>query len=261
MTAATDCVADTISTRHEGWPGLAELIKSNAEVNPGRDPVLAQSFDEAGAVDRLLLESALVARFNKLLGDPIDPNRQLCTLSATIATQSAQMISAGLVQPPSVVISVPERAAAGGGLWTSTVLDARTSWMVWIQLGGQTASFLDTRSWMLRPRRDINVFEIGGANDWVRLCSGYPRPGGTFDILPNWSGIAEEYDAVHVTLAGSIATQGISYVTADGYRIAPPYFDIESTWWPRWVFSEVNETDLGGDFSGSHLYLGPALKG
>ena len=54
---------------------------------------------------------------------------------------------------------------------------------------------------------------------------------------PDWQQVAGQYDAVHMCLAAVIATQGLATLSG-GARIAPMFWDVETTLWLRWAFAE-----------------------
>lgn len=74
------------------------------------------------------------------------------------------------------------------------------------------------------------VFEVAGPHDWARLVDAYPleatngkrgewwwttgRDGRWW--IPDWASVAEDYDAVHVTVIGYLATAGWAITTAHG---------------------------------------------
>ena len=57
-------------------------------------------------------------------------------------------------------------------------------------------------------------------------------------LYPDWKAVARHCDGVHVTLRAVGATQGICFRLSDGV-VAPPYWDVETTFWLRWVFEHV----------------------
>lgn len=77
------------------------------------------------------------------------------------------------------------------------------------------------------------VFEVAGPDDWARLVDTYPFEvthakrgdwGRTTDRygrwwIPDWPAVAEEYDAVHVSVSGYLATAGWAVPTADGATV------------------------------------------
>ncbi len=78
------------------------------------------------------------------------------------------------------------------------------------------------RCWPVRPSRPVRVFEIDGADEWIELSSTYGIDvtgkriahwsiATGLDrrwIIPDWSAVASDYDAVHLTLNGYLTTSG-----------------------------------------------------
>jgi hypothetical protein len=80
----------------------------------------------------------------------------------------------------------------------------------------------DARCWPLRPRPDARVYEIHGPEDWTGLVTRYPLDvskarrhdwwdvtgwAGTW-LIPDFSTVAADYDAVHLTVGGYLTTAG-----------------------------------------------------
>lgn len=72
------------------------------------------------------------------------------------------------------------------------------------------------------------------ARDWVGLLEEYPHSDDG-DLELNWSEVAAEVDAVHVTPDAVCAVDGFRMRTARGPS-APVYWDVEGTRWLRWSF-------------------------
>lgn len=87
--------------------------------------------------------------------------------------------------------------------------------------------------WSLRISATARVFEVREPSDWARLVEMAPvdvtmsRLGdwrrwterdGPF-YLPDWSVLAEHFDAVHLTVGGYIATRSVPIPVADGYSV------------------------------------------
>lgn len=139
--------------------------------------------------------------------------------------------------------SAPVVQPLGFGLWTSTANVAETSmWRAylepWRHMGGYPEPW---HTWQLVVQKDVRVAEITSAKGWVELVSTYPRSGGEH-IFPDWVKIAEKWDAVHVTAAAIVATQGFSFETGAGL-IPPAFFDVESTVWLKWCFAGARLVD------------------
>ena len=75
------------------------------------------------------------------------------------------------------------------------------------------------------------------AAQWAELTLRYPVVNDDF-IYPDWRAIARDWDAVHITIRAIAAIQGMRLQTSQGL-LAPSYWDIETTFWLRWSFTEV----------------------
>lgn len=146
-----------------------------------------------------------------------------------------------------------------GGLWTSTQLssDGYCGWIEWCN--DEKFGPLQNRVWRLDVDPTAKVYTIDEHADLKRLAQLYPpvcdhknrtrRPGsmgdgqsyGCPDAVRSigsgvyWRGVAEDFDAVHLTDAGQWATR---HTTPNLYG-----WDCESTLWFRWKFLDV--VDLG----------------
>jgi len=54
-------------------------------------------------------------------------------------------------------------------------------------------------------------------------------------IYPDWSAIAQDWDAARITIRVIAAAQGLRLETSRGL-LAPSYWDVETTFWLRWTF-------------------------
>ncbi len=155
------------------------------------------------------------------------------------------------------------------GLWTVTnpppeVHDALIS--AW-DFFGRPAS-----RWLLPARPNARVWNINGPEDWARLVETYPKvssrphagwelpgpnqyPSDTtmlrsiatqhavrseigVDMLPDWEGVAADFDGVHLSWAGFLTSEGyISDLTNGGVTMMR-YWGSERTLWLHDVFDE-----------------------
>lgn len=89
------------------------------------------------------------------------------------------------------------------------------------------------------------IFEVAGASDWARLCRRYPlevtaqkrhdwyRTTGRAGrwVMPDFSLVAREYDAVHLTTAAYLATAGeIIEVDSEGASVVAGWNPDETYW-------------------------------
>ena len=107
------------------------------------------------------------------------------------------------------------------GLWSST-----GTWpdgtLIGVELVEDDFGLERARACRLKLRPDARIGEIRGPEDWADLCRRYPvdvtaqRRHVWFEttgrkgrwIIPDWSRVAEEFDGVHVGLAGYLRTAG-----------------------------------------------------
>lgn len=64
-------------------------------------------------------------------------------------------------------------------------------------------------------------------------------------MYPDWTNIAREYDAVHITLPAIAAAQGFHLETPKGV-IPPAFWDVETTFWLRWCFAGARLVESAG---------------
>lgn len=101
----------------------------------------------------------------------------------------------------------------------------------------------DIRHAIVEP--SVRVFEVCGPADWHALCalggarddSPNPFPG---RMVPDWSKVAESWDAVHMTLGGVLTSTQVRAGTEEAWSFMWAW-DCECTLWlrDRLVFEEV----------------------
>ncbi|MCX2730641.1 hypothetical protein OOZ19_10345 [Saccharopolyspora sp. NFXS83] len=92
---------------------------------------------------------------------------------------------------------------------------------------------------------DVAVHEIDGPEAWAWLCRRYPlevTAGRRHDwfratgrdgrwVLPDWAAVAREFDGVHLTAAGYLATAGAAVPVEDDLASVLAGWDPDATWW------------------------------
>jgi hypothetical protein len=93
---------------------------------------------------------------------------------------------------------------------------------VGLELVEDGLGWTDAWCWPLRPRPDVRVYEIRGPDDWAGLVARYPLDvskarrhdwwdvtgwAGTW-LMPDFTAVAADYDAVHLTVGGYLTTAG-----------------------------------------------------
>jgi len=92
-----------------------------------------------------------------------------------------------------------------------------------VLLAGQEDGFGDTQAvvWPLAVADSARVFEVDGPEAWQQLAAAYPRTATAtcrhtwawtgWDgewLLPRWPAVANDWDGIHLTVAGYLATAG-----------------------------------------------------
>lgn len=109
----------------------------------------------------------------------------------------------------------------------------------------------DTMGWERATVRDVAVppdaavHEIDGPEAWAWLCRRFPlevTAGRRHDwfratgrdgrwVIPDWSAVAREFDAVHLTAAGYLTTAGLAVPVEDGLASVLAGWDPDATVW------------------------------
>ncbi|WP_062205133.1 hypothetical protein [Demequina salsinemoris] len=111
-----------------------------------------------------------------------------------------------------------------------------------------------------------NVYEIDGPDAWADLCRRFPldvtasrrhdwyRTTGEAGpwAIPDWSRVAEHYDAVHLTVAGYLETAGRAIPVGDGASSVLAGWDPDATYWFTAVraYADTEETWVNPDDAG-----------
>lgn len=143
------------------------------------------------------------------------------------------------VTPTSGVNRVHSANPFGVGLYTSTGFQGTQGmWRLYLDLGHYSSNFPHPwHVWKVESRTTARVCELTTAAQWAELTLRYPVVNDDL-VYPDWSAIAHDWDAVHITIRAIAAIQGMRLQTSQGL-LAPSYWDIETTFWLRWSFTEV----------------------
>jgi hypothetical protein len=201
------------------------------------DPAVA---DAMTASSRLLAD---IAEYEpSLTAGPLQHDHQHWTRTGKHALKihntPAPPDEADFVRPSAAPDQLAYVKPFGVGLYTSTATSAGCS--MWRALFGPDESMmypLPWYTWELQAKSNIRVAEITSAADWVAFVSTHLSIVGD-SVYPDWVNIAEHFDAVHVTLPAIVAAQGFQFVTPEGV-IPAAFWDVETTFWLRWCFSEA----------------------
>lgn len=153
--------------------------------------------------------------------------------------QPPALLPASFVAPSDAAPARPSAKPYRLGLYTSTIASTgRSMWRVFLELG--TEASLHRRPWSvyeLQPTRAAKVLEIASARAWCVFVQRYAKVADDL-LYPNWPQVARDFDAVHMTLAAIVATQGFAFPSSP-YAIAAAYWDVETTLWLRWCFASI----------------------
>lgn len=124
------------------------------------------------------------------------------------------------------------------GLFTSTgSLEPFGMWRAYLELSRGSPLFpRPWHVWSLTPLDSARIFEIDSASAWANLVTTYPAKHRGL-LYPDWKAIADDFDALHMTLRAIGASQGIC-LDVEGGVVAAPYWDVESTLWLRQCFAD-----------------------
>jgi hypothetical protein len=123
------------------------------------------------------------------------------------------------------------------GLYTSTATSGGTSmWREYLEPFRESTLYpLPWYVWQLEVMgAGVTVAEIVSARMWVEFVEEYSRARDGL-VYPDWGRIADDFDAVHLTLPLITAAQGF-YLRSKGGVIPPAFWDVETTFWLRWCF-------------------------
>jgi hypothetical protein len=135
----------------------------------------------------------------------------------------------------SPLVSKPRRA-----FWTSTISSPYISpWLHWLQVGEDQRPG-PYHIWRLTPSATARVYEIHSPSDWSVLARTYPSGHSPTD--PQWQSVSEDWDGIHVSLAGLLTAQDMVYESGD-LTTELRGWDMESTAWFRWSFTSVELFD------------------
>jgi hypothetical protein len=97
----------------------------------------------------------------------------------------------------------------------------------------------------------VRVYEIHGPGQWTALVDRYPLDvsrsrrhnwwritgwAGRW-LIPDYTAVAEDWDAIHVSAAGYLATAGVALRAGDNARTMLAGWHPDATWWLRDVLS------------------------
>ena len=150
---------------------------------------------------------------------------------------------------------------ARGTLWTSTSLSNSSSGWLHYMRGGAERRLPPYHRWHLDVLPTARIYEVHGPQAWHTLCLSYPAPSclayqvglpealirGTLNgfIEPNWQGVVQDWDGIHLSVGGLLTTERVIW-GEPGAQTHLFSWDVESTMWLRWAFGWVERLpDVG----------------
>jgi hypothetical protein len=196
-----------------------------------------------GALARALLEEPTANWWFS----PLDSEQQVYVPQDESPPDPARLVTP--TQPPSKQEQYAQRMT--GAFCTSTFIGETSSVFATIDEGVGDLRQVYERPpypfWLLTVDDSARALEIDGPQAWHDLCVQYPAQGTTgrgvpdFSgdkgrLVPDWSAVATDWDAVHLTFGG--------WLTAEQVRVDSPagwtYIwdgEAEQTTWLRWMFT------------------------
>ncbi len=143
--------------------------------------------------------------------------------------------------------------APWSGHWWSTPvqsnLPSTTRWVpglaaLRLALVEDALGWSEARCWPVEPGASARIYEISEAAEWTELVARYPinvtksrrhvwwRATGRDGrwLIPDYAAVAEDYDAVHVTVAGYLTTAGRALPVGDAATVLAGW-DPDQTYW------------------------------
>ena len=132
---------------------------------------------------------------------------------------------------------------------TRTLFDATPAGLWYAEdIGGMDHAWVHK----LRIDEHFRVLEIDGADAWADLCRKYPlevtaqkrhdwyRATGRDGrwLVPDWQAVADDYDGVHLTVAGYLAASGTVIQVDDACASLISAWNPDQTWWLTDVANE-----------------------
>jgi hypothetical protein len=116
------------------------------------------------------------------------------------------------------------------------------------------AGWEHARVWPLRPTGEVRVFEVTGPEAWAALVEAYPLPltasrrhdwfrttGVDSEwFIPDWAAVANDYDAVHLTMVGYLTTPGTAIPVRGGASVLAGW-NADETYWLADVLEPAGE--------------------
>lgn len=247
----TECLADAVSqARYWQEPDPEDVVLARPDVANALAP-LAATLLTADATSWWRSPADLAdQRFVEWLGEYATEPPSLTGSSERLARWRDDTVAEE--ERAARELPTDPRASFSGAWWSAPPTDglAHTSrarpWLGAIQLllTEDDAGWEHARVWPLRPTREVRVFEITGPEAWAALVEAYPlrvtaskrhdwwRTTGvdTEWFIPDWAAVAQDYDAVHLTMVGYLTTPGTAIPVRGGATVLAGWNPDETYW-------------------------------
>ena len=175
---------------------------------------------------------------------PLDRDHQIWLTDDTSAEPQTVCPS----QPPSEVEKHIQRPLSG--LVTSTAYENTTALHAALTRSvGDWEPTYPLRQVRIQVASDARIFEVAGPEGWYELADRFRSvkrsdspSGAPVEIVPDWHLVAEEWDAVHLSFAGSVMATFVG-IEQGGQRARLWAWTTESTVWLRNVFTGWTELE------------------
>ncbi|MHA6526043.1 hypothetical protein [Tessaracoccus sp. G1721] len=127
-------------------------------------------------------------------------------------------------------------------------------WLIEDEAGWQEAATV-----AVEVPEGLRVLEVRGPDDWAELCSRHPLRvtasrrhdwyrttglGAVEWVIPDWVGVAGEFDVVHVPVAGWLTTAGVAVTVDEGVASVLAGWDPGAAYWLTSSPRDVGEQTL-----------------
>lgn len=238
----------TFADRHSPVdPDIAHFLRIIGAITPAGNPRERLSPVSARAVDEIMDRSELIDRLKKKAPEvTVGPLLRADQYWISTGRPSYMAAPEGTLDQVHFIDATGAHVAPASakpfdlGLYTSTgAFGTFGMWWCYLQLNaGSTLFPRPWTVWSLKAASDARVLEIATAADWAEFVSAHAIQDNGL-VYPNWALVGERWDGVHMTVSAIAATQGICLSTGGGHVVAPPYWEVESTLWLRWMFTRV----------------------
>jgi hypothetical protein len=178
---------------------------------------------------------------------PLERDNQICVPRDGSLPDPACMVTPA--QPPSSWEQYAQKVF--GGLYTSTFKQGTSSILasLYYSTCDITVAYPGPpfAAWRLKADSTARIFEINGPLAWHDLCLRYPAEkrgepshpdfsGDEGQLVPDWSAVAADWDAVHLSFGGLLTADRVRVESPEGWTYHWGW-DAEMTLWLRWMFT------------------------